>query len=86
MANLITIKDKNEYFGFGNVQTEILNAIQQHMGREFADFVEENLITNYSDCFEDIITVCDSYEECIDDIKDILDEIKLIAQTGLELN
>ncbi len=85
MANLITIKDKNEYFGFGNVQTEILTAIQQHMGREFADFVEENLITNYSDCFEDIIRVCDSYEEGIDDIKDILDEIKLIAQTGLEL-
>ena len=85
MANLITIKDKNEYFGFGNVQIEILNAIQQYMGREFADFVEENLITNYSYCLEDIIMVCDSYIEGEDDIKETLDEIKLMAQNGLEL-
>jgi hypothetical protein len=83
MAYNVKIGHDYELFGLtGDIKAEIIDAIRHHMGREFANFVEDEFINEYELSLEDIIAACDNYEDG-DSIDDTLNEIKIIAQNGL---
>jgi hypothetical protein len=86
MAYTVKINNNYELFGLTNDSTaEILDAIENHMGWEFAQFVKDNLIESpVYDCLaglEDIIYYCDTFDEETDKISDTLNDIKLTAET-----
>ena len=86
MAYNIKIGNNYELFGLTNdIAAEIFDAIKNHMGREFADFVKDSLIESpVYDCLaglEDIIDYCDTFDEETDNISDTIDNIRLIAET-----
>lgn len=86
MAYNIKIGNNYELFGLTNdIAAEIFDAIKNHMGREFADFVKDSLIeSSVYDCLdglEDIISNCNTFDKETDNISDTIDEIRLIAET-----
>lgn len=83
MAYNIKVGKNYELFGFGDIRKEILDTIRHTLGREFADFVEDNLtpdIGSAEDGLDDIIRLCEDFDPEIDNIEKTLNDIRITAE------
>ena len=87
MADTIKVGDSYECFGFrGDIHREILDVIEERLGYQFAEYVKSYFITSYADGLEDIIWQCNNFDPKEDKIEDVLDEIRLIAESTISDN
>ncbi len=83
MAYTVKVKNNYETFGFGDIHREIYDTIRHSLGREFADFVMDNLTPNTSninDGLDDIIRLCETFDAETDDIAETLNDIRITAE------
>ena len=84
MAYNVKVGDNYEVFGFsGNLRQEVLRVIEQKLGREFAQFVEDALTVNadnIADGLDDIVRYCESFDSETDDIEAVLNDIRITAE------
>ena len=61
-----------------------MDTIRHELGREFANFVEDNLIisniANLEDGLDDIIRLCEDFDAKTDNIDETLDDIRITAE------
>ena len=84
MADNIRVGDDYEVFGLsGNDRQEVLRVIQRELGWEFAQYVEDVLTVNASniaDGLDDIIIECERFDPETDDIREVLNDIRISAE------
>ena len=84
MAYNVKVGDNYECFGFsGDVRREIISTIRHELGREFADFVEDNFTLYAPDIengLDDIIRLCEEFDTETDNIEKTLNDIRISAE------